>query len=67
MDPLFDLAIHAMQVCLTLSLPRAPHKPIRSRKERQTINTLVRMKIPMSELRVPFEEKFELCFNLQKL
>ena len=26
---------------------------------------LVRVKTPLSELRVPFEEKFELCFHLQ--
>jgi len=67
MGPLFDLAIYTMQVCLALFLPRAPHMPIRSRKERQFIKALVRVKTPLSELRVPFEEKFELCFHLQKL
>jgi len=67
MDLLFDLAIHAIQVCLTLILPRAPHKLIRSRKERQSINALVRLYTPLSDLRVPFEEKYELCFQLQKL
>ena len=66
MGPLFDLAIYTMQVCLTLSLPRAPHMPIRSRKERQIIKALVRVKTPLSDLRVPFEEKFELSFDLQK-
>jgi len=63
--PSFDLAIYTMQECLTLSLPRAPHMPIKSRKERQIIKALVRVKTPLSDLRVPFEEKFELCFHFQ--
>jgi len=33
MDLSFDLAINAMQVCLTLILPEALHTPIRSRKK----------------------------------
>jgi hypothetical protein len=67
MDPLFDLAINAKQVCLTLILPGALHKLIRSRKERQSNNALVRIYTPLSDLRVPFEEKYELCFLFQKL
>ena len=55
-----------MQVCLTLSLPRAPHMPFRSKKKRQIIKAMVRVKTPLSDLRVPFEVKFELCFDLQK-
>jgi hypothetical protein len=30
-DPLFDLAIYAMQVCFTFILPKTPHKLIRIR------------------------------------
>jgi hypothetical protein len=56
MDPLFDLAINVMQVCLTLILPGAPHKLNRSRKKGK-VNSLVRIYTLMSDLRVPLEEK----------
>ena len=40
--------------------------PFRSKKKRQIIKAMVRVKTPLSDLRVPFEVKFELCFDLQK-
>ena len=43
MDPLFDLAKYAMQVCLETFPIRAPHKLLEvGRKRRQTQNALVR-------------------------
>jgi hypothetical protein len=62
MDPLFDLAIYAMQVCFTLFLAKL-HISLLEVGRKANINALVRIYTPLSDLRVPFEEKFELSFN----
>jgi hypothetical protein len=64
MDPLFDLAIYAMQVWFTLILPKL-HISLLEVGRKANINALVRMYTPLSDLRVPFEEKYELSFQLQ--
>ena len=57
MDPLFDLAKYAMQVCFETFPTWAPHKLSRSREEKKAI-----LKMPwwgnkhLSDLRVPSEE-----------
>jgi hypothetical protein len=59
LDPRFDFTIYAMQVCYFLSLPKAPHRPFRSRRKQKKVElryALVRKYTPLSDLRVPFEE-----------
>jgi hypothetical protein len=66
MDPLFDLAIYAMQMCFTFILPKL-HISLLEVGRKANINALVRIQTPLSDLRIPFEEKYELSFQLQKL
>ena len=66
MDPLFDLAIYAMQVCFTFILPKL-NMSLLDVGGKANINALVWIYTPLSDLRVPFEEKYDLSFQLQKL
>ena len=54
-----------------LSLPKAPHKPFRSRRKQKKAKhcyALVRIYTPLSDLRVPFEEyKVNYAFAWEKL
>ena len=65
-DSLFDIAIYVMQVCFTLILPKL-HISLLEVWRKANTNALVRIYTPLSDLRITFEEKYELSFQLQKL
>ena len=70
LDPRFDFTTCNTSMLYCLSLPKAPHKPFRSRrkqKKKKLCYALVRKYTPLSDLRVPFEEyKVYYAFSWEK-